>query len=396
MSKTVRRLPLLEEYQVGEMESWLSDMAAKGLHLKKVGTYFAYFERGEPANIRYRMEYADNSMIDREWVVMYATGGWEYVAKRRYFHIFRAPEDSGAPELHTDPTVQAYTIEALSKKMTRYGVAVGLCIVFLLVLIFAGIGQTPFQYLNFVEGLGFNTFVIGILNCVSLFVSMRAMLLVRKLKVRLSQGQPIDHHANWRIKKKKSVIFLAVFTFLALLMAIIPGFQWAFYSGEPLSDSTPSILMRIKDIEGDHEQVAVQGAIQHGVDQDNCFTYGWSVLAPKQYELEEHCEIPGKQWDDGSGDVYSPWLSVKIDWLLLPFMRDSVVDALCDREKYYPEEVPVPYEHEAFDKLYVLVNEHSVKLFGYKGNMVVYVSYRGLADADTLCSKVGEKLAGAT
>ena len=35
-------------WRIGEYESWFSDMASEGLHLKKVGYLFAHFEKREP------------------------------------------------------------------------------------------------------------------------------------------------------------------------------------------------------------------------------------------------------------------------------------------------------------------------------------------------------------
>lgn len=57
MTKIVHKMLLGDLWRIGEYESWFSDMAREGLHLKKTGYLFAYFEKGEPEDIRYRIEF---------------------------------------------------------------------------------------------------------------------------------------------------------------------------------------------------------------------------------------------------------------------------------------------------------------------------------------------------
>ena len=43
-------------YDVSAMECWLEEMAGKGLHLDVLAGQYGWFEKGEAAEIRYRME----------------------------------------------------------------------------------------------------------------------------------------------------------------------------------------------------------------------------------------------------------------------------------------------------------------------------------------------------
>ena len=45
MSKIVRKFPIDDFWNIGKTESWFSDMASQGLHLKRFGRTFVYFER---------------------------------------------------------------------------------------------------------------------------------------------------------------------------------------------------------------------------------------------------------------------------------------------------------------------------------------------------------------
>ena len=50
--KYVRRLTPTQPYDAAGTESWLADMARRGLHLKKFRPLFCTFEQGEPREVR--------------------------------------------------------------------------------------------------------------------------------------------------------------------------------------------------------------------------------------------------------------------------------------------------------------------------------------------------------
>ena len=80
MSKYIRKRRFVDVWRIGESESWLTDMASKGLHLHSLGTMFAKFKRGEPVSIRYRIDFSHGGQHSHEEQLdMYAESGWEYV-----------------------------------------------------------------------------------------------------------------------------------------------------------------------------------------------------------------------------------------------------------------------------------------------------------------------------
>ena len=48
MSKFVKRVIPFESCDIPAIQSWLEDMAEKGLFFKECGVFFAKFEKGEP------------------------------------------------------------------------------------------------------------------------------------------------------------------------------------------------------------------------------------------------------------------------------------------------------------------------------------------------------------
>ena len=101
------RIPPCPAYDIPAMESWLEDMAAKGLHLTKDGFFglFTTFEEGPPKKERFRLEPTDrrNGLFSEEYdpedeaVQMLHQMGWTYRARRGQFYIY-STDDPGAPE----------------------------------------------------------------------------------------------------------------------------------------------------------------------------------------------------------------------------------------------------------------------------------------------------------
>lgn len=121
MMRRVRILPY-SVYDVPAMECWLEEMARKGLHLDDILGQYAYFCKGEPAEVRYRLEpWSDSAPeLDEEMEAVYAAAGWEYVQKvvGENFHLWRSA-DPNARELHDDPIVRSYGFEWAEKRAKR-------------------------------------------------------------------------------------------------------------------------------------------------------------------------------------------------------------------------------------------------------------------------------------
>lgn len=108
--KSVRKLTPTQPYDAAGTESWLADLARRGLHLKKYRPLFCTFTRGAPAEVRYRLEPHTRRLDDdlpQRMVELYEEFGWDYVDEiNRSMLIFRT-RDPDAPEPHSDPELQA-------------------------------------------------------------------------------------------------------------------------------------------------------------------------------------------------------------------------------------------------------------------------------------------------
>lgn len=113
-------LPVLS-YDVPALQAWLEDRAAKGEFLSEY-TVFPVFDRGEPRQVRYRLEplaRRKEREPDPRRREDYESLGWRFVcAVRGGFHLWRC-DDPAAPELFTEPESEGAAYRRLIRSIWR-------------------------------------------------------------------------------------------------------------------------------------------------------------------------------------------------------------------------------------------------------------------------------------
>lgn len=223
--RRVYRLPPCPAYDVEGMESWLADMARDGLLLCRDGFFagFAAFERADPQDtrgIKYRLEAAEKSTSmwaddggepDAEAVEISEKYGWEYIAKRCDFYIYRS-SDPAARELNTDPVVQALALNTVRKRQRSAALS---CLFWTMIYPIIAIRGNLF-----ITMIGIRTwyFLFGAaLLFWYLAASIGRALHLGRLRKKLLNDGTIDHGKNWR----KRVYFYHAGTVIRSVLTII-------------------------------------------------------------------------------------------------------------------------------------------------------------------------------
>lgn len=198
--QTVRRLAPCPPYDVEACESWLGDMAQQGLMLELWGILDVRFRREEPRPVRYRLTAArlKGSVLfsppghpDAGEEALYEEAGWHFVCRQGEFCIY-ACDDPAAPELHTDPAVQAMSLKMACRS------AVLNCIAWILLAALWGWSfSTPKRILFLIES---PLYYLSWFLCYAwaLLAALRDMYCIVALRIKLKRGLPPDHHKNWR------------------------------------------------------------------------------------------------------------------------------------------------------------------------------------------------------
>ena len=379
MRNTVYKLIPVDFVDVDRFEGWAEDMARRGLYLHHLTPFlFAAFQRGEPAPVRYRLE-PRGSFWSRESQNYCRSLGWEFVFHvGRWFDLYRN-DDPEAPELHTDPVVHSYALDRISRSLRILTAVLVLCFVGELAALLLPylLSETPVLLLLDVSGISTLSMLVLFLL---LGVEFRSLGSFFRLRRRLREGI-VPGRRSWRSSARWYFgLLLFDLVLLAALIAsplVLRSVEW---EGELATAERPFPILELRELEGDPALEAVPSPITleiFGYDSHNYVRRNWSLLAPGQYEVDQHLT--------GSGD-YEPRLDMLWYRLSLPCLASPLLDDLISRYsdlRYAPEHYTVTEpELPGFDRA-VLVQDNrwpGQELFLQAGNVVIYLDYSGAQD----------------
>ena len=393
MAKKVRKLLVVDRWHIGEHESWFSDMASDGFHLKKIGWLFAHFEKGDPKEMRYRIDTSTSRTISEEEKELYRQAGWEYVTKFGEFTLFSSVTELNAPELHTDSAEQAQTLKSFNNKIKNSTIALGVMALVLIGMQFALWNLLAGPTFSLVEGGAITYISTSLLFSGFVYKMVRDVFSIRKLRNHLKEGRPINHNASWRSSRRVKMTFNIAVILLVAVGAVIPWIQIFIDRTENLPLKSSDLpFVRLADIEQNANLVREESFDEENRDRLNEYHYHWSPFAPLQYETNESGIIPDEVWEDDSG-AYSPSIRTQVYRLTFPLMSENLIKDLMTKYDYrYLEDAPIRQESEDFDTLFILETDGETEVYAAKGKGLIYVDYHGYAELDVILKSIGEKL----
>jgi hypothetical protein len=219
-------------------------MAKKGLYLKSIGSPFAYFEKGESINMRYRIDVLEKEP-EEEQLEIYRLAGWEYVCHQKEFYVFCSPVTSNAPEIHTDPVEQAFTLIKANKQM-KLSLFITVLLFFVSIISFyIYLQREKYLVLSLIKGELVQLLVILIFLSINLVDSLRRYFSLSMLKKNLSLGIPLNHHLNSRLHRFWIVIpFITVCAYLFFIVTVAFSKGYKSYPLPQINDaSIPAVRL---------------------------------------------------------------------------------------------------------------------------------------------------------
>jgi uncharacterized membrane protein len=383
MSKTIRRFRPGDYWRIGEHESWFSDMAAEGLHLIKIGHTFAKFEKGEPKKTRYRIDLAFDESTRLGQRDFFAENGWDFVTNYNDFNVYSSSDDITAPELHTDPAEQAYSIQALHKKLIKNVLIIAIYTFLMLVILSTPLWLPNGTFtLSLIEGSSvLLPLVISILYL--LYDSISGLVSIRRMSLALIEGKPINHHAPWKRKQRINATIAIVSFLLVGYVVVMPFIRIALSETYILpADKTDLPIIRLSDVENNPELLRKDS--EESDWEINIYSKKHSFLAPVQYQSHEYGIVSNKMWSDGSG-TYSPSIHTWVFQTRSPLLSKSLITDLVERYglAYLGGEFD-EIERPDFDILIIHDVDDVIEIFAAKGNAVIHIKYYGEASLETL------------
>jgi len=217
----VYKLCPCDRCDVEGIQSWLEDMAAKGLFLTEDGAFCGVFafERKSPGKVSYRLDVAQkrkprfmdsgDELTDEE-LELYRSMGWEYLLRYGDFRIYRSMERD-APELNTESETHAITI-ALLKKKHRDSFVSAILMALIWLMTSQGFMRYGFRMAATI-GLVF-TLCIYVFMLWAVIVPLLRAFRLRRYEKRLLEGDDLNHRVEW---KKNAPLTLGMRTLPILL-----------------------------------------------------------------------------------------------------------------------------------------------------------------------------------
>ena len=405
-------------------------MAAEGFHLKEDGFFagVAAFEKGEPKRAAYRLDaamkptgmFADNlGAPDAETIEISRLYGWDYVAVRGQFHIYRTAAEAVSTgrivrERNTDPAVQALALKEVQKRQRSslfnllfwllvYPMAYRLDNGMLLSVVWVGTGYFLFS-----------TLVIGCLAG----GSAAEILHLRKLRKQLLDGEMLNHGKDWRENALRhhvvrGVKILLVAVWIGMMMhllglAISKEYEVPLdeYEGNPPFATMTDLAEELAAEEGSDSGSGVMVA-------DYRFTmlgiantvYAWSdPISPVNYSWDEIAEVTLSDGRRMEGGLYVDYHEMAHPVLARQLAReyqwtenyDNWVTNLFSKNKTELAPMDVNLDAAAravgigsFDFAAAFYNEiHMPTLILQKGNKVIHVTYHQYQSGDQIPQEV--------
>ena len=353
------------------IQTWLEDMAKEGLFPQPDSRFLSVFSfrKGAPQTLRYRMEAVEARGLwsasdgpDWEMRQTFAQMGWEYVDDFGHYHIYRSA-DPQAPELNTDPTLQAITLNTLKKEQQS---AVVYAVLYPLLYSFVSSSAiSPFRML-----VTAGPWLVGAIVGFLLWAFLSSALTVIRLgkyQKRLKAGESLTQRKDWR-KTSHLAKWLRLIPGTTVLMLLVSlGILLNTTSARRPLDTAPENLPFVT-----LEEIFPEADILHESSFGDYNTYvSYDTAFSSNYEWDEYGYVT---LPDGTyfciarlefHDTAAPWLAK------LTARDHCRYEKRRYNGKRFEEEVP---PETAFDTLYLFRSYGILHIIGQEGKQVFHAT----------------------
>ncbi|MBP3951892.1 DUF2812 domain-containing protein [Bacillus suaedae] len=389
MKKTKRKWIWFDAWDIEEFESWLTDMAENGWKLIRLNHWIATFEQCEPRQLQYRCEIKSKNQADNERIDFYEEFSWDYIGSRQLIDVFQCEgEVTLKEELHTDAAEFSDALSNLKREIYwRALTAVGLTLaLFWITWSSLTLSSTSHFLDNTSTQLGWMLLPYYLILC---WTMVRGMVHISFLVKKLKKGQMLNHRVNYRRRlhiNRGVVGAVIVLTVVYFSFSMSELLETLGENQHPKIPENVSVLS-LHDVLGDTFIQSGNG------NHDNHYTLESSLLAPAQVELYQGGEVPGMEWEDGSGP-YTPTIrsfgyKLRTEWLAERFVTAMLEDSFSSLSNY-------SFETDLdFDEIWVSQTDSASFTFVARIDQVVFqVYYFGMEPLEEVLALSVEKMRG--
>ena len=319
--ESIKRWTMFLWSDIGEIETYFSDMARRGYLLEKQGSLMSEFIKGEPKERRYRVVPAVGRKISEEEKEVYRETGWEYVSDGgslgTRLDIFFS-DDKEAPEIFTDTE----SFKSHIRKFMLLALACVLCWIWFGATFLEDLAGDVAGPIHSMMEYGIVTWSLIIL--VGLFVLVIIVDFVISagmLMWQISVRKRIDHERPYRGKIRFRIVSrISLIVLLVCMLVSIPFAGTTVVVGDELKED-------IEGYKGNHpasfeildeeKWQEIQQTLDRGqIPEDFDFVKTSDLMAPSKTELwvwEEDEEYYGVYMEMRSEKLAEVWLEEELD-----------------------------------------------------------------------------------
>lgn len=385
-NKLVKKSYNLLLYDFSALELWLSDMAKKGLILKKATLSKMFFEKTESQNVIYHIDDSIKGALSptEEEIEFYNNSGWEYICTIKesfvnqggYCHIYINNRVNNKNNSLIDNSFNRIS-ERIFKKIQSNDLlrslgpltVIGCTIYTSQESLFRLVIKNDIVFLAiYMIFIFLSMLLLYILN----FLSFKKTLYLSKLNVQ-------SHLCNYVglknfIKIQKGILLILI------TLAICNELQPLYYNNH-IQKVSPEILKEIEK----------QSQLQYDSNEyGNYFLMNKSLFSPVQYQISQTGIISNNmKWEEESN--YTPSITIEYYELSFNFLAEPFVNELYkyNQNKSSIEEINSAKFQKVIFWENMLDDNYNQYLIIKKDNIIIFVKYLGREDiknnVDIIC-----------
>lgn len=389
-NKTIFKFKPFNNWQICEIENWLTGLSNDGWQLEEIGSLFAKFKQSDEKNRKYKILISPKSLLTKQKEAM-NEAGWQYVTSfGSYAYVFFGDSDNFF-ETYKRRENQIESLERIFKKKRN---SLILLILFNLVMIISfglKIWNSERAVLRIVEGASSELYTLVVLNFYSIIIQVKKMRKVRGLIQTFQEGLPARFNRGEEYQLKYAILRRVTHVLIFGILIVLPLCQIYMFQPEKLPmDSYSEPVIRLTETERSPELLEQINNSESKVNFENTYTERWNPFISKHYQFREYATF---RKIVSRGNIYSPRVSTNLYLLRYKSMGRRLVDDLVDRcSRTDDGTILSEMKNSNFD--YLIVNEGAElkQIFGMQGDKVVQVTYYGKADMELLLDLTNDRM----
>lgn len=370
MSEIIRKILVGDLFYIQEYEEYFSEMSKRGLHLQKIGTFFAYFRKGEPQFLNYRIDIVKQN--EKETVIeKHKQEGWNFVGGRDKFLIFCSQKGSNLKELYENPEKQRLALSAAKDELLGGKLINIILILLTIAIIYGKINLAGGFYLSLTSISSVLMFLTVVL--ISFFRSNREKWELGKIEKILDSGEFLRHQGDYSLMKRRYIIRKVVL-FIVIIILFYKAYQSKKIDIDEIGILESLPMVTIADIERMDYRPDRSGTFIKDDDFDygNIIYKGWNILIPEDISLIQTVIL----YDENQKPTkYKPQLIVDYYHTRFDFIARGLEQDILSRENdRYTSELREIKREQDFS-CYGVEKKDSIVLLYRKGKEVTFINY---------------------